>query len=118
MKSKSLKQQVIAFAITGFSFALLSCKKDGGYNHSKPPSGSDASVMAVAGDSATVLVTINQFRHLLGDSLNTVPGKTTGRREVNWDGVPAALTNANNFPVDFFTALLQPILQVVKEDLT
>lgn len=50
---------------------------------------------------------INSFRSDLGGVLNP-PGAcspdpcTTGRREVNWDGVPAGATSPNPFPGDFF----------------
>ena len=43
-----------------------------------------------------------EFRAILGEPVNGTPNQTTGRREVNWDGVPANLTNNNNFPFDFF----------------
>ncbi|MBC7922700.1 MAG: hypothetical protein H7Z75_16600 [Ferruginibacter sp.] len=47
---------------------------------------------------------LTEFRALLGDPLNLTPDQTTGRREVNWDGVPATLTNPNVFPGDFFNS--------------
>ena len=43
---------------------------------------------------------LEKFRHLLGDQLNTTTGATSGRREINWDGVPDSLVGKalpNNF---------------------
>jgi hypothetical protein len=83
------------------SVLLFSCdKEDNDYGSETPPAA--ASVLAVAGDSATIIGTINQFRTLLGDPQNTTPNQTSGRREIRWDGVPATFTNTNTFPVDFF----------------
>jgi hypothetical protein len=59
-------------------------------------------VIAAAGDSTGIVTKLNEFRTLAGDPLNSIPGATTGRREVNWDGVSPAFTNNNNFPLDFF----------------
>jgi len=97
-----------ALTIGLLSASLAACSKnDSGYNQQpEPPGGAGASVLAAAGDSATVVGTINVFRSLLGDSLNTTPGKTSGRREVNWDAVPPTFTNNANFPGDFFNSIV------------
>jgi hypothetical protein len=44
---------------------------------------------------------VNRFRQLLGDPLNTTTGATTGRREINWDGVPDSL-QGKQLPNNFF----------------
>jgi hypothetical protein len=59
-------------------------------------------VISAAGDSTAIVAKLEDFRLLAGNPLNIAPGATAGRREVNWDGVPAAFTNNNNFPLDFF----------------
>jgi hypothetical protein len=52
---------------------------------------------------------INDFRNRLG-SLNTTLGATSGRREVNWDGVPDSMVG-HPLPNDFFnpTELNAPV---------
>ena len=50
--------------------------------------------------SGDISVVMNQFRNALGD-LNTAPGASGGRREVNWDGVADSLLN-RAFPKNFF----------------
>lgn len=56
------------------------------------------------GDSTTVAAKLAEFRVALGGNLNAPnsPPAASGRREINWDGVPAALTNVDTFPLTFF----------------
>lgn len=101
---------LVAFAVlTGCS------KKEPGYMNEEPTSKlsrkenfnlearTEAIVFKASGDSLAILPALNRFRDSLG-GLNTRPGAKGGRREINWDGVPAALTNNNLFPGDFFAA--------------
>lgn len=100
MKKIFNKTTLIIIAATAI---LVSCKKDnnnGGYG--KPDPTIKSVVVSTAGDSAGIVGKLNELRSLLGDPLNTTPGVTGGRREVNWDAVPPAFTNSNNFPFDFF----------------
>lgn len=100
---KKFKLTLVAAAI----ILIASCKKDSNndYNDNPPPPPNvNSLVFSSAGDSAGVLTELNKFRLFAGDPVNGNPGATSGRREVNWDGVPANLTNNNNFPFDFFGA--------------
>jgi len=96
-----MKQYRILSLMAAASILFVSCNKDDGYGNNPPPPPPqiESSVISGAGDLTAALA---QFRSLIGDPLNTTPGQTIGRREVNWDGVPANFTNANNFPFDFF----------------
>jgi hypothetical protein len=61
---------------------------------------SDATVFTGAGD---INPSVNAFRNALGTLNPNLPGSVgSGRREINWDAVPAANTDNNTFPVDFF----------------
>jgi hypothetical protein len=63
-----------------------------------------ATVFTGAGD---INASVNAFRAALGTlNANTPGSQAGGRREINWDAVPAANTNTNDFPVDFFN---QPV---------
>lgn len=46
---------------------------------------------------------VESFRAAMGTLNPNLPGSVgIGRREINWDGVPAQLTNVDDFPGDFF----------------
>ena len=96
-----------AFAILAVSsvvsITMISCDKDNDYHDGKNPPRPAPKWVVVKG-SGDISAKLTEFRALLGDPVNTTPNQTTGRREVNWDGVPANLTNNNNFPFDFFNA--------------
>jgi hypothetical protein len=93
-------KQVKFFSIILSLAFFASCDKDNDYTPPTPVIQSN--VIKASGDAAGIAAQVDQFRTLIGAQLNTTPGQTTGRREVNWDGVPSALTNNNNFPLDFF----------------
>jgi hypothetical protein len=80
---------LIALTLTG-SFTL-SCQKG------TVSSNEDVKVIKSTGD---IQNDVEAFRNLLGP-LNTTPGATTGRREINWDGVPDSLQD-KALPLDFF----------------
>ena len=54
-------------------------------------------------NQAALQAIVDQFRADLGGPNNGVGGSfKTGRRELNWDGVPDNFSEPNNFPIDFF----------------
>src|SRR5688572_25452141 len=91
----------LLMVLTAMVTIVTSCDKDDDdYN---PAPGLPAStILRASGDSLAIVPTVNLFRTVLGDVLNNTPGQTSGRREVNWDGVPSNLTNNSLFPLDFF----------------
>jgi hypothetical protein len=95
-------KHVKIFSAVLLTVLVTSCHKDDDDNYTAQPPAVKATVIKAAGDSASIVAKLNDFRLLAGEPLNNAPGAANGRREVNWDGVPANLTNNNNFPFDFF----------------
>jgi hypothetical protein len=60
----------------------------------------DVQVVTATGD---ITAAVGEFRDLLGELSPNAKGEQKGeRREINWDGVPAAFTNNDLFPGNFF----------------
>src|SRR5438477_7025170 len=65
----------------------------------------DATIIfsASGANTAAIQATVDGFRASLGAANPNVAGSFgTGRREINWDGVPDALSAPNNLPANFF----------------
>jgi hypothetical protein len=99
-----MKKQLIHLATVALASVIIftACDKDDDYNNTPNPPAIVAQEFKSTGDSLGISTKLNEFRNILGATLNSAPGATGGRREVNWDGVPPAFTNQNNFPFDFF----------------
>lgn len=95
-----MKHAKLFSLLLGAAWITASCSKDDDKDYTVPQH--EATVVKASGDLSAKLA---EFRHLLGDSLNNAPGNASGRREVNWDGVPAALNNNDAFPFDFFNTV-------------
>jgi hypothetical protein len=70
---------------------VAGCEKD---DDDKP----EAVIVSASGN---INSKVDEFRALLGNTLNTTPGQTSGRRELNWDAVPDQFAG-QKLPTDFF----------------
>lgn len=57
---------------------------------------------AAGPNSATIQSAVNDFRKALGQNNNVGGTFPTGRREINWDGVPPNFSAPNKLPPNFF----------------
>ena len=89
MKKLFIPLYIVALIASLLIIVLVSCKKES--NERQPQ------VFKATGD---IIGVINDFRNQLGN-LNTTPGATSGRREINWDGVPDNKVGLA-LPNDFF----------------
>lgn len=91
--SKIVKMLYRLFVLILSCLVISSCKKD-----------EDISLKPqIVSGAGNITAHVNQFRNLLGEPLNAVPGSTSGRREINWDGVPDEYMSAS-IPKTFFNA--------------
>ncbi|HVE59281.1 MAG TPA: VCBS repeat-containing protein [Pyrinomonadaceae bacterium] len=66
-------------------------------------SGAQVTRTAAGANAAAIQATVDQFRTALGGVNNGIGGSfISGRREINWDGVPDNFASPNNLPVNFF----------------
>ena len=60
---------------------------------------------SAGGNAAAIQATVDSFRANLGNLNPNIAGSFgTGRREINWDGVPNTLAAPNNLPANFFNS--------------
>src|SRR5437773_6308679 len=65
--------------------------------------GAAVTFSASGANAAGIQATVDTFRTQLGTLNANVAGSfSSGRREINWDGVPDALSAPNNLPANFF----------------
>ena len=107
---------ISTIAMCASFFLIASCSKEslpenqnnndeilaghGGWANRKKPE-----VYRAFGDKAKVEQGLSAFRNAIGGSLNLETGAVNGRREINWDNVPAELTNVDDLPGNFFAAV-------------
>jgi hypothetical protein len=74
----------------------------------------DSTIYTISGASpASIQATVDAFRAALGPNNGVGGSFETGRREINWDGVPDAFASPNDLPADFFNATSPRGLELV-----
>lgn len=90
MKSKTVFAAMSVAVLFVGQFWATGCDKD-----------ADNEKITVIKGNGNINDEVNAFRAVLGEPLNTTPGATAGRREVNWDAVPDSLVG-HPLPQKFF----------------
>jgi hypothetical protein len=84
--------------------ALIAILVTAGFGHES--AAPKSKVVKGAGD---ITAKVDEFRALLGADNGGGPNQySSGRREINWDGVPDELAAPNALPSDFFNAPTEP----------
>ena len=90
-----MTRSVVTRSLMAFGLAALSCAA----------LGAPVVFSAAAATAAGIQPTVDSFRAALGTlNPNTVGSAGSGRREINWDGVPDASSAPNNLPANFFNS--------------
>lgn len=87
------------------TLAILGATTACDYNNGDPTGPRYTPVATAISATGSITVKVDEYRALLGDPRNgaTAGPQSGGRREINWDGVPAQFDNGDNlFPPDFF----------------
>ncbi len=91
-----MKKHWLSLAIASFGLTLI---------FNPVAASADPEVFEASGVTpADILTEVTAFRNFLGDN-NGIGGTfPTGRREINWDGVPDAFSAPNLMPANFFNS--------------
>jgi hypothetical protein len=92
------------------TLALLSIGLNGCGGSSDSTSRTDQPRPTVVSGAGDVTALVEQYRGILGEPNNgsALGTQPTGRREINWDGVPDEFAAPNFLPSDFFNATAAP----------
>src|SRR5213080_4901799 len=96
MEKNIMKKHWLSLAIASFGLTLI---------FNPVVASADPEVFEASGATpADIQTAVDAFRNFLGDN-NGVGGTfPTGRREINWDGVPDAFSAPNLLPANFFNS--------------
>lgn len=100
-----MKKTILAAAFISLPLTLLTACGVEGENSLESSQWQDVVVRSAAGaDAASIDWAVKAYRADLGgdNNLNAAGTQAQGHREINWDGVPAAISSPNNFPGDTF----------------